>query len=103
MYERLKSVLRPVVFGFKKKYERLMTGPGGSKEEFRFNKNIKWIRNSYGGFFLDTSLLSRESIVLSFGVGTDISFDEGVAYMGVKQIFLFDPTPRAKIFIEEKK
>jgi FkbM family methyltransferase len=70
--------------------------------EFVGNQNIKWIGNSYGGFFVDISLLGINSIVVSVGIGEDISFDRGIYEMGVQRIFMFDPTPKAKIFIDKQ-
>jgi FkbM family methyltransferase len=70
--------------------------------EFIDNNNIKWVGNSYGGFFVNTSLLNNESIVVSVGIGEDISFDLGIFDIGVSRIYMFDPTPKAKIFIEKQ-
>jgi FkbM family methyltransferase len=100
MYGRSKAALRPAFFRLKRKYDRLRMGPDGPKKEFTLNRNIRWIGTDYGGFFVDVSLLSGKSVVLSFGVGTDISFDQGVADFGVREIFLFDPTPVAKDFLQ---
>lgn len=67
---------------------------------FRKNDNIKWIGNSYGGFYVDTSLIKPESVVFSIGIGEDISFDEGIAGLGVKKVYLFDPTPKSINYIK---
>jgi len=54
---------------------------------------IKFIGNNYGGFPCDTSLLTKDSIILSFGVGPDISFDKGIIDLTGATIELFDFTP----------
>ena len=56
-----------------------------------------------GGFFLDKSLASKKSVLFSFGIGTDISFDRCVSSLGVKKIYLFDPTPIAIKFIKDQR
>ena len=62
--------------------------------------SIKWFGSGYGGFYLDTSLLNTSSNLISFGVGEDISFDLAVFKHGVKNIYLFDPTPKSVVFIK---
>lgn len=53
------------------------------------------IGTSYGGWTVATGPLSRDSVVYSFGVGEDISFDLGmIARFGVT-VHAFDPTPRS--------
>ncbi len=76
--------------------------PSPAFAEFIGDQNVKWIDNSYGGFFVDTTLLNSESIVVSVGIGEDISFDIGLYEMGVQRIYMFDPTPKAKIFIDKQ-
>lgn len=66
---------------------------------FRIRNTIEWLGWRWCGFFVDTKLLNHESIILSFGVGTDISFDLSLERRGVKHIYLFDPTPVAEKFI----
>ena len=69
--------------------------------EFKKNNSISWFGNDYGGFYLDTSKLSSHDIVFSIGVGEDISFDKELIRYGLKKIYLFDPTPKSKRFIEQ--
>ncbi len=69
------------------------------QNSFRIRKNIKWLGWRWCGFFVDTTQLDRATVVLSFGVGTDISFDLALQRRGVKHIYLFDPTPVAQQFI----
>ena len=53
----------------------------------------KWFGNNYGGFYIIPSLISKNAIVYSFGVGKDISFDRKLIDSFECQIFAFDPTP----------
>ncbi len=49
----------------------------------------------YGGYAVCPTGLTEQSVVYSFGVGCDVSFDEAlIAARGVK-VHAFDPTPRS--------
>ena len=99
--KKTRVYFRPFVFKAKQFYKRYKIGTEGPKKEFLLNKNIEWYGTDYGGFFLDKTLVNKKSIIFSFGIGTDISFDQSIAAMGVKNIYLFDPTPKAIAFIKE--
>lgn len=71
--------------------------------EFVDGENITWIGNSYGGFFVDVSMINNDSTVVSVGIGEDISFDLGISQLGVEKIFMFDPTPKSKNFIDKQQ
>lgn len=66
------------------------------------NPKIRWFGNAHAGFFVVPDLLSKESIVYSFGVGEDISFDEQLITAFGCTVYGFDPTPKSIKFIEEK-
>jgi FkbM family methyltransferase len=53
----------------------------------------------YGGWDVVSSLISPDSIVYSFGVGHDISFDLGMIERFGVTIHAFDPTPAVAEFI----
>jgi FkbM family methyltransferase len=57
----------------------------------------------YGGWFLPENCLTEKSIVISAGVGEDISFDLLVQDKYDCEILLIDPTPRAIKHLEEVK
>jgi len=58
--------------------------------------------SDYGGYVTCPIGLTKESIVYSFGVGEDISWDEElIAKYGVR-VFGFDPTPKSAIYIQQK-
>lgn len=59
------------------------------------NKKIQYIGTEYGGWYILKNTEIRDGVILSAGVGEDISFDiEMINRYGVKIVFV-DPTPRA--------
>lgn len=61
----------------------------------RMKIKYKWYGNNYGGFYLHDFGLNENSIVYSFGIGEDISFDLQVIKEFKSQVFGFDPTPKS--------
>ena len=51
--------------------------------------------SAYGGYVLSPTGLTPESVIYSFGVGEDISFDLGVIERFGATVHAFDPTPRS--------
>lgn len=64
--------------------------------------NIEWAGSSYGGFFILPNLLDKDSVIYSFGIGEDISFDEELLDKFNCNIFAFDPTPKCIKWISKK-
>lgn len=64
-----------------------------------FNKTVNctstWYGNSYGGFFVNPDIINNSSIVYSFGIGKDISFDKEMINAHNCKVFAFDPTPQS--------
>lgn len=56
----------------------------------------------YGGWMLCPDGLSSQSIVYSFGVGEDASFDLDVIRRYGVQVYAFDPTPRSIQWVKEQ-
>lgn len=63
------------------------------KCEIQLNK--KWIGNDYGGFYVASDFLNQESVIYSFGIGEDISFDTKLIGLYSCIVHGFDPTPRS--------
>ena len=63
----------------------------------------QWYGNKNAGFFVIPKQLNKDSIVYSFGIGKDISFDKGLIKDFDCTIYGFDPTPKTIKFIEEEK
>jgi FkbM family methyltransferase len=72
--------------------------------EFRIDYRIekKWMGNDYGGFFVHPKNISQTSIIYSFGIGEDISFDLAVSKEFRSKIFMFDPTPKSINWVKKQ-
>ncbi|MDB5024600.1 MAG: methyltransferase, FkbM family [Mucilaginibacter sp.] len=64
-------------------------------------KNV-WYGNQYGGFYVYPDLLNENSIIYSFGIGQDISFDTAIIKNHNCQVFGFDPTPKSINWIKSQ-
>ena len=62
---------------------------------------VKRIGNRYGGGYIVPDLMNSESLVYSFGLGEDISFDMDLISLYNCKIIGFDPTPKSVKFISE--
>jgi FkbM family methyltransferase len=65
------------------------------------SQNI-YIGNDYGGWLVNPVGLGNESVVYSFGVGEDISFDLGLMTQFGTNIYAFDPTPKSIEWIKKQ-
>lgn len=63
------------------------------------NCRKKWYGSSYGGFFVNPNLITKESVVYSFGIGKDISFDRKIMANHHCKVYGFDPTPKSIDYI----
>lgn len=61
----------------------------------RRNPPTEFFGSRYGGWALDTRLLGAESVVYSFGIGEDASFDLALIQSRGCLIHGFDPTPKS--------
>ena len=71
------------------------------KTDIQLNK--KWIGNDYGGFYIATDFVNQNSVVYSFGIGKDISFDTELIELHSCTVHGFDPTPRSIDWIENQE
>jgi FkbM family methyltransferase len=58
--------------------------------------------SSYGGWSVYPKLLNAQSIVYSFGVGEDISFDLELIRQHKCPVYAFDPTPRSIAWVKNQ-
>lgn len=69
-----------------------------SLQEF---EKTKWMGSETCGFYVVPCFLTMNSIVYSFGIGEDISFDESLISEYGCSVYAYDPTPKSKIFVEK--
>jgi hypothetical protein len=55
---------------------------------------MRWFGTKYGGFYVYPDRLCQESIIYSFGVGEDVSFDLELIEKYNCHVFAFDPTQK---------
>ena len=68
----------------------------------RKNPPYEYLGSPYGGWPLIPELVNPNSVVLSFGIGTDISFDlAAIERFGVT-VHGFDPTPRCNAWLAKQ-
>ena len=64
--------------------------------------SLEFLGTDYGGWLLDLDLIPENSIVISAGVGEDISFDLELIKRKACHIIGIDPTPKSHRFIENQ-
>ncbi len=72
-----------------------------SRKQLDINYDV--IGNEGASFAVAKGFLNNKSIVYSFGVGTDVSFDVGLIEMYNLELYAFDPTPRSIVWVEENR
>jgi FkbM family methyltransferase len=64
--------------------------------------NKKWYGSVYGGFYINPDLLSENSVIYSFGIGTDITFDLKCIIKHRVNVYGFDPTPKSIDWVKSR-
>ncbi len=59
--------------------------------------------STYGGWHIVTELLSKDSIVYSFGIGCDASFDVAIIERFGMTVHGFDPTPKSVEWVQRQQ
>jgi len=67
------------------------------------NCPFSWYGTHYGGFYVNSKLINSNSIIYSFGIGEDISFDLSLIEKHGCNVFGFDPTPKSIDWINNQK
>ncbi|MCL2074741.1 MAG: FkbM family methyltransferase [Marinilabiliaceae bacterium] len=74
------------------------------RKEFWISRELRckivWLGTDNAGFYVVPHLLNEKSIVYSFGVGENISFDKDIIKHFSCSVFAFDPTPKSIKFVE---
>lgn len=60
----------------------------------------RWLGSPSGGAYVDVSRLNADSIVYSFGIATEISFDRAIIQETGCKVFGFDPDPRSEAWLK---
>ncbi|SDM55101.1 FkbM family methyltransferase [Kriegella aquimaris] len=92
MLERIKKVVRGV---------RRSIKTGHFKKELSCEH--LWLGTRYGGFYVWPGSLNENSIVYSFGIGEDVSFDSEIHKRYGCHVYGFDPTPKSIRWIKGQK
>ena len=82
---------------FKAKVKKVVLRLTGKVKHLKKGVKLKsvWYGNQYGGFYVYPDLLNENSIIYSFGIGLDISFDTAAIKNHNCRVFGFDPTPKS--------
>lgn len=62
-----------------------------------------WYGNTYGGFYVHPNVLSQTSVVYSFGIDEDVSFDLEMIRQHQCQVIGFDPTPKSIKWVDQQQ
>ena len=84
LLSRIKKILR-------------LTNPA---RKLQINRSIAFHGSQYGGWTLCPDGLSNDSVVYSFGIGEDASFDQSVIETYGAEVYAFDPTPGSIEWVE---
>ena len=57
----------------------------------------------YGGWYIHPNILDKKSLIYSFGIGEDISFDLDLIKKFGCRVYAFDPTPKSLKWLEKQK
>lgn len=63
-------------------------------------RSLEVMGTTYGGWFISKDMLPNRPVLLSAGVGEDISFDLAFAKATKGRVILVDPTPRSVTHVE---
>jgi FkbM family methyltransferase len=94
MFQTIKSRLRKTLMMMSGRYSHL------SKD---VSISTRWFGNNYGGFYACSEFVKPSSVVYSFGIGEDISFDEAIIQATGCSVFGFDPTPKSIEWVKTNK
>lgn len=88
----------------KRKVKKLLLKLSGKVYHLKraINCNKVWYGNVYGGFYACPDYLNHNSIVYSFGIGEDISFDKDIIENHNCHVFGFDPTPKSINWVQDQ-
>jgi len=65
--------------------------------------NPQWVGSPSGGAYVDLSRLCKDSIIYSFGIATEISFDRAIIKETGCNVYGFDPDPRSEAWLNRSE
>lgn len=93
MIKKLKKKIKKVIIRF-------------TKDVSHLKRNIKcnytWFGQDFAGFFINPDYINESSIVYSFGIGQDVSFDTSLIDKFNCNVYGFDPTPKSINWIKNQ-
>jgi FkbM family methyltransferase len=84
--------LRPQLHKYLRVYPEWRFAP----PRVQIKRCVERFGSEYGGYCLDGSMIGREAVVYSLGIGEDISFDLSLIERFGVEVDAFDPTPKVK-------
>lgn len=69
------------------------------KPSLRLKK--EWHGSLYGGFYVHPIVIQSEAIVISIGIGKDISFDRSLLKNHAVRVYAYDPTPKSIEWLQQ--
>lgn len=93
MIKLIKRKLKKFIYKITRKYHHLCVDVSLKSE---------WLGNLYGGFYVAPQLVSSSSVVYSFGIGEDISFDLSLSNITGCTVHCFDPTPKSLNWLDKQ-
>lgn len=94
MKQKIKAIIKKLILG--------ITGKGKHLKKTVKCKHL-WYGNTYGGFYICPDFLNEKSVIYSFGIGEDISFDNAIIKNHDCHVFGFDPTPKSINWLKSQK
>jgi len=77
----------------------------GEASHLKVSRRVKkeWTGNQYGGFYVASDFIGPESVVYSFGIGKDVSFDLKLIKRFGCPVYGFDPTPASVQWVKQQQ
>jgi FkbM family methyltransferase len=94
-------MIKQIIKKLKRKVKILTGNITPIKKEIKYEH--KWYGDDYGGFYVHPNILNNKSIVYSFGIGEDITFDKAIIEKHQCRVFGFDPTPKSINWIKSQQ
>ncbi len=83
--------------------DRIRRRLGGLRPRVQLQRDAVVLGSSYGGYAVCPAHIDRASVVYSFGVGEDVSFDLALIDRFDVEVHAFDPTPRSLAWVAEQQ